>query len=207
MPGDLMLSKLVIDILRISENMELVERLRCSPKLIMFDTDNFRRSLCDLSHAVALFVAWFPIDPLLFPFPLWLLWVMLLFVTNEGEGDVGLCSNGSDNEDLCLPFSSCSSIVAGKWLLLMLFIVNRVCLSSSPFECWLCCKSDCELGLIGGVPGESIEMGGSEEWGGGEGVVELIDCCVVSIVGESGGSEIQIDACCIVNLCSSWVDF
>lgn len=47
-PGDLRLSKFVIDIFLMSENMELVER-RLSPKLIMLVTDSFRRSLCDLS--------------------------------------------------------------------------------------------------------------------------------------------------------------
>lgn len=47
-PGDLRLSKFVIDIFLMSENMELVER-RLSPKLMMLVTDNFLRSLCDLS--------------------------------------------------------------------------------------------------------------------------------------------------------------
>lgn len=46
--GDFRLSKFVIDIFRISENIELVD-LRLSPKLMMFVTDNFLLSLCDLS--------------------------------------------------------------------------------------------------------------------------------------------------------------
>ncbi len=69
-----------------------------------------------------------------------------------------------------------------------------------------------ELGLelIGGVPGDTIEMGGGR--GGDEGSVgELIDCWVVntidSFIGESGGSDMHIDACCIDNLFSSCVDF
>lgn len=173
---------------------------------MIFETDNFLRSLWDLSHAVDFVVVWFPIE-------LWLLllWLLLLFVTNEGdEGDVGLCSNGNDRDDLFFPFSSCSSIVAGI-LLLTLFDVNKVCLSSSP-DPFNCCNSDCELlfGLIGGVPGETIDMGGGG-WGGGEGVGELIGWWFVSIIesliGESGGSEIQMDACCTVSLLSSWVDF
>jgi hypothetical protein len=42
--------------------------------------------------------------------------------------------------------------------------------------------------------------------GGGDGVAELIDCCVTNagcspeLIGESGGSDIQIDACCTVSL-------
>lgn len=213
MPGDLMLSKLVIDIFLIFSNTELVERLRCSPKLMIFETDNFLRSLCDLSHAVALLL-------LLLLFVIWFIefvLLLLLFVCNEGEGDVGLCSNGNDNEDLFFAFSSCSSIVAGILLLTLFDVNNNVCFSSSPFN-WVCCcccccgcKSNWELGLIGGVPGETIEMGGGGAWGGGEGVGELIDSWFVRIIeslsGESGGSEIQIDACCIVNLLSSWVDF
>lgn len=198
-----MLSKLVIDIFLISENMELVDRRRCSPKLMMFETDNFLRSLCDLSHADDFVVV-------LFPFKLLLLaWLLLLL--DDGDGDVGLCSNGKDKDDLFFPttLSSCSSIVAGMWLL-TLFDAKSVCLSSSPFNCgcWCCGSSNCELGLIGGVPGDTIEMGGG---GVGEGVGELIDCWVVyatdSFNGESGGSDMQIDACCIVNLLSSCVDF
>jgi hypothetical protein len=203
-PGDLMLSKLVIDIFRISENIELVERLRCSPKLMIFDTDNFLRSLCDRSQAVDFKFEWFPTE--LLP----LAWLLLLFVVvNDGDGDVGLCSNGRDNDDLFFPLSSCSSIVAGMWLL-TLFDVNNVCLSSSPFNCgcWCCGRSSWELGLIGGVPGETMDIGGG---GGGEGVGELIDCWVVNAIdslrGDSGGSDMQIDACCIDNLWRSWVDF
>lgn len=51
-PGDLRLSKFVIDIFLMSENIELVER-RLSPKLMMLVTDNFRLSLCDLSGSAA----------------------------------------------------------------------------------------------------------------------------------------------------------
>lgn len=143
-------------------------------------------------------------------------WLLLLFVVvNDGDGDVGLCSNGKDNDDLFLPptLSSCSSIVAGMLLLTLfrLFDANRLCLSSSPFSCscWCCGRrSGCELGLIGGVPGDTMDIGGG---GGGEGVGELIDCWVVNAIdsfsGESGGSDMQIDACCIDNLCRSWVDF
>lgn len=200
-PGDLMLSKLVIDIFRISENMELVDRRRCSPKLMIFDTDNFLRSLCDRSHAVVDFAA--------FPFKLLLLALLLLFVAgNEGDGEVGgPCSNGNERDDLFFTtLSSCSTIVAGMWLL-TLFDVNSICLSSSLFTCG-CGRSVWELGLIGGVPGETMDIGGG---GGGEGVGELIECWVVnandSFMGESGGSDMQIDACCIDNLLSSWVDF
>jgi hypothetical protein len=209
MPGDLRLSKLVIDIFLISENMELVERLLCSPKLIIFETDSFLRSLWDRSHAFDAAVAaaeWFPIVELL---PL--AWLFVLLLGNEGEGDVGLCSNGNDNEDLflILPLSSCSAIVAGI-LLLTLFDVKSVCFSSSPIN-WSCCcfgNSDSELGLIGGVPGETIEMGGG---GGGEGVGEWFNWWFVSTIdsfeGESGGSDMQIDACWTDNLLSSCSDF
>lgn len=133
--------------------------------------------------------------------------MLLLFVV-VNDGDVGLCSNGRDNDDLFFPptLSSCSSIVAGMWLL-TLFDVNIVCLSSSPFNCDCWCWGS--SGLIGGgVPGDTIDIGGG---GGGEGVGELIDCWVVKVIaslrGESGGSDMQIDACCIDNLCRSWVDF
>jgi hypothetical protein len=207
MPGDLRLSKLVIDIFLISENMELVERLLCSPKLMIFETDNFLRSLWDLSHAFDVAVEWFPIE--LLP----LAWLFVLLFGNEGEGDVGLCSNGSDNEDLflMLPLSSCSAIVAGI-LLLTLLDVKSVCFSSS-FINWgwcCCCISDCELGLIGGVPGETIEMGGTVP-SGGEGVGEWFNWWFVSTIdsfeGESGGSDMQIDACWTDNLLSSCSDF
>ena len=88
-----------------SENIELVERRRCSPKLMMFVTDNFLLSLCDLSgRALALFPEG-------------------LLLTALGEilgvkGVVGDCSKGNDNDDLfkIIP-SSCSccssAIVAG----------------------------------------------------------------------------------------------
>lgn len=97
-PGDLRLSKLVIDIFLMSENIELVER-RLSPKLIMLVTDNFLRSLCDLSGSAFVCAAL----------------AVLTIVQTLGDGDVGDCSNGKDNDDLFITMpSSCSSaIVAG----------------------------------------------------------------------------------------------
>lgn len=73
-----------------------------------------------------------------------------------------------------------------------MFDVSNTSFSSVPIDC----------GDKGGEPSE-IVMGG-----GGEGVAELIDCCVTNagslqLVGLSGGSDIQIDACCIDSLCRS----
>lgn len=78
-----------------SENIELVERLRCSPKLMIFVTDNFLLSLWDLSGRA--FV--------LFPEGLLLTMGRILGV----RGVVGDCSKGNDNDDLfsIMP-SSCS---------------------------------------------------------------------------------------------------
>lgn len=169
-----------------SENIELVER-RLSPKLMMFVTDNFLRSLCDLSGKETF--TWFP--------------ELLLFGWRFGDsedGDEGDCSNGNDNDDLfmicsmTMPSScswSSSAIVAG-WLWLD---TKRVSFSSLPFDC----------GDVGGDTGW-IEIGG------GDGVAELIDSWVAStgsieLVGDSGGSDIQIDACWTLILCRSWFDF
>lgn len=145
-PGDLRLSKFVIDIFLMSENMELVER-RLSPKLIMLVTDSFRRSLCDLSGSDTF--TWFPDE---------LDWALAVTY----DGDVGdWPSNGNDNDDLfitMLPLSSCcsSAIVAG-WVWFVVTI--RISFSSFPFGC----------GEVGGEPAWMVI-------GGGDGVAELIDC-------------------------------
>lgn len=180
-PGDLRLSKFVIDIFLMSENIELVER-RLSPKLMMLVTDNFRLSLCDLSGSAAF--TWFP-DGLLFT------WILA-----PGDGEVGDCSNGSDNDDLFMTIPSscscCSSSIVAGWL--WLDDTKRFSFSSCPFDC----------GDVGGEPGKMVI-------GGGDGVAELIDCWVPNgspeLVGDSGGSEIQIDACWTVSLSRSWFDF
>lgn len=176
--GDLRLSKFVIDIFLISENIELVER-RLSPKLMMFVTDNFRRSLCDLSGRAITFM-WFP-DELL---------ETLLGINDDGA--MGDCSTGNDNDDLfIISPSSCSwsssAIVAG-WLW---FGIATMSFSSLPFD----------FGDVGGEPGWM-------EIGGGDGVAELIDSWfVLALIGDSGGSEIQIDACWTESLWRSWFDF
>lgn len=119
-PGDLRLSKLVIDIFLMSENIELVER-RLSPKLIMFVTDSFRRSLCDLSGNAAFVCV-----------PLALLAVALAL----DDGDVGDCSNGKDNDDLFITMPSscscCSSAIVEGWCLWL--ESKRFSLSSTPFD-------------------------------------------------------------------------
>lgn len=183
--GDLRLSKFVIDIFLISENIELVD-LRLSPKVIMLVTDNFRLSLCDLSGRETFI--WFP-DEL---FKAW------LFGLKDDGGSIviGEFSTVNDDEDLFITRpSSCSTsssaIVAG-WLW---FETGTTSFSSFPVDC----------GDVGGDPG----------WiaiGGGDGVAELIDRWFantgsVELIGDSEGSEIQIDACWTESLCRSWFDF
>lgn len=82
-------------------------------------------------------------------------------------------------------------MVAG-WLW---FENKRISFSSIPLGC----------GDDGGEPGW-IEIGG------GDGVAELIDSCVTKFgsfefSGDSGGSEMQIDACWIESFWRSWIDF
>lgn len=173
MPGDFRLSKFVIDIFLMSENMELVER-RLSPKFMMFETDNFRLSLCERSGSDTF--TWFP-DAL--PFAVRL-------ATDSGDDGVDF-SIGSDNDDLLNEFSSCSSaIVAG---------------------CCCCCCCDCSkfsfslfsssinFGEVGGVTAW-IAMGGGEGamWPPGKNGSFVL-------MGDSGGSDMQIEACWTVNRC------
>lgn len=183
MLGDLRLSKFVIDIFLMSEKMELVDRL-LSPKFIMFETDNFLLSLWDRSGSET-FTTWFPPAPVELPFE--------LRFTDNGEVGVDL-STGNDSEDLLMAFSSCSSAIVAGWC-----DCNRFSLSLF--------SSEADFGDVG----ESawIEIGG----GGGDGVDVLICMvdgntgCSFELIGESGGSDIQIDACWTVNLCVSTSNF
>lgn len=107
------------------------------------------------------------------------------FVAKD-DGEVCDCSTGNESDDLFMVMPSscscCSSAIVAGWV-----DVKRVSFSS------------CDCGDVGGEPG-NIVMGGGDE------TAKFIGCCVVNIgsvplIGESGGSEIQIEAvCCIVNL-------
>lgn len=174
MLGDFRLSKFVIDIFLMSEKMELVER-RLSPKFMMFETDNLRLSLCERSGSDTL--TWFPVA---FPFAVRL-------APDSGDDGVDF-SIGSDNDDLLIEFSSCSSaIVAGC-------------------GCCCCVCNKFSFSLFSSSLGFG-DVGGDIVWiamgGGGDGVISTGEGKIGSfeLPGESGGSDMQIEACCTVNRC------